>query len=170
MTENRSPGFAPPIESSDVESMRVMTAGFPAEYGRKLGGVVEVSSPKNNPAGLHGEFEAEGGSFSTASGSGALFYSQRRESVFHHRRRVSFRSLPRPARTGELYEHWQRRRIFIFVRARFFKRRPPFPDIRATFGSLRGAERASPAAGGPASGLRAEGNFGPGPLHACIFG
>jgi hypothetical protein len=75
MTENRSPGFAPPIESSDVESMRVMTAGFPAEYGRKLGGVVEVSSPKNNPAGLHGEFEAEGGSFSTASGSCALFYS-----------------------------------------------------------------------------------------------
>jgi hypothetical protein len=75
MTENRSPAFAPPIESSDVESMRVMTAGFPAEYGRKLGGVVEVSSPKNNPAGLHGEFEAEGGSFSTASGSGALFYS-----------------------------------------------------------------------------------------------
>jgi hypothetical protein len=53
----------------------VMTAGFPAEYGRKLGGVVEVSSPKNNPAGLHGEFEVEGGSFSTASASGALFYS-----------------------------------------------------------------------------------------------
>jgi len=75
VTENRSPGFAPPIESSDVESMRVMTAGFPAEYGRKLGGVVEVSSPKNNPKGLHGEFEAEGGSFSTASASGSLFYS-----------------------------------------------------------------------------------------------
>jgi hypothetical protein len=75
MTENRSPGFAPPMESSDVESMRVMTAGFPAEYGRKLGGVLEVTSPKNNPTGLHGEFEAEGGSFTTASGSGALFYS-----------------------------------------------------------------------------------------------
>jgi hypothetical protein len=76
MTENRSPAFAPPIDSSDVESMRVMTAGFPAEYGRKLGGVVEVTFPKNNPAGLHGEFEAEGGSFSTASGSGSLFYSR----------------------------------------------------------------------------------------------
>src|SRR6202790_190479 len=75
MTENRSPAFAPPIESAEVESMRVMTAGFPAEYGRKLGGVVEITSPKNNPAGLNGEFEAEGGSFSTASGSGALFYS-----------------------------------------------------------------------------------------------
>jgi hypothetical protein len=75
ITENRSPAFAPPIESSDVESMRVMTAGFPAEYGRKLGGVVEVSSPKNNPKGLHAEFEAEGGSFSTLSGSAALYYS-----------------------------------------------------------------------------------------------
>lgn len=75
VTENRSPAFAPPIESSDVESMRVMTAGFPAEYGRKLGGVVEVTPPKNNPPGLHGEFEAESGSFSTVSGSGDLYFS-----------------------------------------------------------------------------------------------
>ena len=75
ITENRSPAFATPIESSDVESMRVMTAGFPAEYGRKLGGVIEVSSPKNNPKGLHGALEAEGGSFSALSGSGALYYS-----------------------------------------------------------------------------------------------
>jgi hypothetical protein len=75
MTENRSPGFAPPIDSSDVESMRVMTAGFPAEYGRKLGGVVEITPPKNTPSGFHGGLEVEGGSFDTASGSGALFYS-----------------------------------------------------------------------------------------------
>src|SRR6202035_721908 len=44
-------------------------------YGRKLGGVVEVTSPKNNPTGLHGEFDAEGGSFSSGSVHGALFYS-----------------------------------------------------------------------------------------------
>src|SRR3984957_1749064 len=75
MTENRSPGFAPPIESSDVESLRVMTAGFPAEYGRKLGGVVEITPPKNTPAGFHGEFELEGGSFDTSSANGALYYS-----------------------------------------------------------------------------------------------
>ncbi len=74
-TENRSPAFAPPLEPDDTESMRVMTAGFPAEYGRKLGGVVEVTSPKNNPAGLHGEFDLEGGSFSSGSAHGALFYS-----------------------------------------------------------------------------------------------
>ncbi len=75
LTENRSPAFAPPFDSSDVESMRVMTAGFPAEYGRKLGGVVEVTSPKNNPDGLHGEFDADGGSFSTGSADAAVFYS-----------------------------------------------------------------------------------------------
>jgi hypothetical protein len=75
LTENRSPAFAPPFESGDVESMRVMTADFPAEYGRKLGGVVEITSPKNAPAGLHGEFDAEGGSFSTGSVHAALFYS-----------------------------------------------------------------------------------------------
>jgi hypothetical protein len=75
LTENRSPAFAPPFESGDVESMRVMTAGFPAEYGRKLGGVVEITSPQNAPAGLHGEFDAEGGSFSTGSAHAALFYA-----------------------------------------------------------------------------------------------
>jgi len=75
MTENRSPAFAPPIESSDVESMRVMTAGFPAEYGRKLGGVVEVTSPKNTPDGFHGELDAGGGSFSTGTADASLLYS-----------------------------------------------------------------------------------------------
>jgi hypothetical protein len=76
LTQNRSPAFAPPFESVDVESLRVKTAGFPAEYGRKLGGVVEVTSPKNVPVGLHGEFDAEGGSFSTGSAHAALFYAE----------------------------------------------------------------------------------------------
>lgn len=75
MTENRSPAFAPPMDSSDVESMRIMTAGFPAEYGRKLGGVVELTSPSNTPAGLHGEVNLDGGSFSTGAANAALFYS-----------------------------------------------------------------------------------------------
>jgi hypothetical protein len=75
LTENRSPAFAPPLDSDDAESMRVMTSGFPAEYGRKLGGVVEVTTPKNSPPGLHGDFDAEGGSFSSGSVHGALFYS-----------------------------------------------------------------------------------------------
>ena len=49
----------------------------PAPHMRRCsGGVVEITSPKNSPAGLHGEFDAEGGSFSTGSAHAALFYSK----------------------------------------------------------------------------------------------
>jgi len=75
MTQNRSPAFAPAFDADEVESMRVLTASFPAEYGRKLGGIVEVTTTKDVPSGLHGKFEAEGGSFSTVAGSAALSYS-----------------------------------------------------------------------------------------------
>src|ERR1700686_5180033 len=36
ITENRSPAFAPSLNADDVGSMRVLTADYPAEYGRKL--------------------------------------------------------------------------------------------------------------------------------------
>jgi hypothetical protein len=75
LTQNRSPAFAPAFDADEVESMRVLTAGFPAEYGRKLGGIVEVTSTKDAPKGLHGQFDADGGSFSTLTGSGAISYS-----------------------------------------------------------------------------------------------
>ncbi|MGH9742102.1 MAG: hypothetical protein ACRD51_07090 [Candidatus Acidiferrum sp.] len=75
LTQNRSPAFAPAFDADKVESMRLLTAGFPAEYGRKLGGIVEVTTTKDVPNGLRGQFEADGGSFSTITGSGALSYS-----------------------------------------------------------------------------------------------
>jgi hypothetical protein len=75
LTQNRSPAFAPAFDADEVESMRVLTASFPAEYGRKLGGIVEVTTTKDVPGGLHGQFDAEGGSFSTVTGSAALSYS-----------------------------------------------------------------------------------------------
>jgi len=76
ITENRSAAYAPPFASQDVQSMRVMTAGFPAEYGRKLGGVVEVTTVKDIPAGFHMTTEAEGGSFGTASGDVEMEYAR----------------------------------------------------------------------------------------------
>ena len=76
VTENRSPAFAPPLESEDVESMRVMTAGFPAAYGRKLGGVVEVTAPNEVVPGLHFTAVTEGGSFSTATGYMGIGYGR----------------------------------------------------------------------------------------------
>ena len=74
LNENRSPAFAPNFDSEDVESMRVFTAGYPAEYGRKLGGVVELSSPKDIPDGLHGDTAIGGGSFGSVNGYAGLVY------------------------------------------------------------------------------------------------
>jgi hypothetical protein len=75
LTENRSPAFAPSFDAEDVDSLRVMTANFPAEYGRKLGGVIEVTTEKDAPSGLHGYFDADGGSFSTVGGSAGISYA-----------------------------------------------------------------------------------------------
>jgi outer membrane cobalamin receptor len=75
LTQNRSPAFAPSFDAEDVESLGVLTASYPAEYGRKLGGVVEVNTEKDAPTGFHGKIEAGGGSFSTASGAAMTSYS-----------------------------------------------------------------------------------------------
>jgi outer membrane cobalamin receptor len=74
LTQNRSPGFAPAFDADSVESMRVMTGNYPAEYGRKLGGIIEVSTEKNAPSGWHGQFTAGGGSFTTLNGSAGISY------------------------------------------------------------------------------------------------
>ena len=52
LTDNRSPSFGPEIEADDVQSMSIYTAGIPAEYGRKMGGVVEVNTRAGFAAGL----------------------------------------------------------------------------------------------------------------------
>src|SRR5229473_391305 len=76
LTQNRSPAFAPSFDPDEVESLRVLTASFPAEYGRKLGGVVEVTTKKDVPAGWHGRLDAGGGSFSTLNGAAGVSYAQ----------------------------------------------------------------------------------------------
>ncbi len=74
LTDNRSPSFGPEIEADDVESMSVYTAGIPAEYGRKMGGVVEVETARDTRAGLHGQAVLGGGSYDTAGAYGMLQY------------------------------------------------------------------------------------------------
>ena len=66
LTDNRSPSFGPAIEGDDVDSMSIFTAGFPAEYGRKMGGVVEVNTLQDAQAGWHGEAVLSAGSFDSA--------------------------------------------------------------------------------------------------------
>lgn len=68
MDENRSPAFAPDVETGEVQSISILTANYPAEYGRKLGGVVEVTTSQDIQQGFHGSAEFGGGSFGTETG------------------------------------------------------------------------------------------------------
>jgi hypothetical protein len=63
LTDNRSPSFGPEIEADDVQSMSIYTAGIPAEYGRKMGGIVEVNTLQDSDPGFHGQVVLSGGSF-----------------------------------------------------------------------------------------------------------
>jgi hypothetical protein len=81
LTDNRSPGMGPEIEADDVDSMSVYTAGIPAEFGRKMGGVVEVNTLKNAQAGTHGEVDLSGGSFETAGASAQVQYARGKDTV-----------------------------------------------------------------------------------------
>lgn len=68
LTDNRSPAFVADPDADDVQSMNIMTANYPAEYGRKLGGVIEVVTARDERPGFHGKAAGYGGSFDTAGG------------------------------------------------------------------------------------------------------
>ncbi len=75
LTDDRSPSFGPEIEADDVESVSIFTAGFPAEYGRKMGGIVEVNTQENPQAGFHGDAVLSGGSFDSANAFAKVQYT-----------------------------------------------------------------------------------------------
>jgi hypothetical protein len=75
LTDNRSPAAGPEIEADDVQEMSIYTADFPAEYGRKMGGVVEITTEKNAPPGWHGKAVLGGGSFDTLNAYDSTQYA-----------------------------------------------------------------------------------------------
>jgi hypothetical protein len=50
--------------------MTVYTAGIPADYGRKMGGIVELNTFQDAQPGFHGKLTLAGGSFDTANAFG----------------------------------------------------------------------------------------------------
>jgi TonB-dependent Receptor Plug Domain len=81
LTDNRSPSFGPEIEADDIQSLSIYTAGIPAEYGRKMGGVIEVNTEQNAQPGLHGELALGGGSFATGSAFARAQYTAGKNTV-----------------------------------------------------------------------------------------
>jgi TonB-dependent receptor-like protein len=66
LTDDRSPSIGPAIDADDMQSLSIYTAGIPAEYGRKMGGVVEVNTLQDAQPGFHGQLVLSGGSFDAA--------------------------------------------------------------------------------------------------------
>lgn len=73
--DNRSPVYAPGLETEEIQSVTSLTAGYPAEYGRKLGGVVEVLSRVPDSAGWHGSADWEDGSYGMNGGDASVSYN-----------------------------------------------------------------------------------------------
>ena len=75
---NRSPAFSASEDMEDVQSVTVYTSGIPAEFGRKIGGVIETVTDRNPARDVHGTVMLGGGSFATANGYlGTSYYDGR---------------------------------------------------------------------------------------------
>jgi len=79
--DNRSPAFAQSLGIDEFESMTMRTSGFPAEFGRSLGGVVEIKTDHDAVPGLHGQVSLQGGSFDQKSGFASLQYGRGKNNV-----------------------------------------------------------------------------------------
>ena len=51
LADIRAPGFAPDFDADSVQTMSIMTGGYPAEYGRKLGRGRRTGHGKRQQAG-----------------------------------------------------------------------------------------------------------------------
>ena len=67
--DNRSIGFAPAFDNSEFEAVNVMTAGIPAEYGRRLGGVIALDTRRVGRPGHATELDVQLGTFDNRTAS-----------------------------------------------------------------------------------------------------
>ena len=66
----RVPGF----ELDEFEAVHVRTANLPAEFGRRLGGVIELHTRRSDQMGHHPEFAFQAGTFDTVGGAYSHYY------------------------------------------------------------------------------------------------
>ncbi|MEX2263935.1 MAG: TonB-dependent receptor [Bryobacteraceae bacterium] len=79
--DNRSIGFAPAFENSEFAAVNIMTAGIPAEYGRRLGGVIALDTRRVDLLGHSSEAGFQAGSYGTQIGSVTHQYRAGRTAV-----------------------------------------------------------------------------------------
>jgi hypothetical protein len=154
LTDNRSPSFGPEIEADDVESMTTYTAGIPAEYGRKMGGVVEVNTLKDAQAGFHGQVVLSGGSFDSAgsfakaqyvSGKNIFGFSADGDMTSHYLNPVVPENFTNRGTTGDFAVSYERDftpsdRLTMTVRHELSRFEIPNEQVQEAAGQLQNAD------------------------------
>jgi hypothetical protein len=76
--DNRSIAFAPAFGTGEFEQVSVLTAGIPAEYGRRLGGVIALDTRRQGRLGHSSEAAYHRGTYATLAGMAAHGYRSER--------------------------------------------------------------------------------------------
>jgi outer membrane cobalamin receptor len=151
LTDNRSPSFGPEISANNLDSMSIYTAGFPAEYGRKMGGVVELNTKRNDSDGLHGQAILSGGSYDTADafaqvqnvwGKNAVSASATGSMTAHYLNPVVPENFTNRGTTGDFSTRYQREigesdRLILSVRHELSRFEIPNELIQQQAGQLQ---------------------------------
>lgn len=154
LTDNRSPSFGPQIDADDVQSITIYTAGIPAEYGRKMGGVVEVNTIQSPQQGFHGEAVLSGGSFDSAGaftegeyawGKNALGASASGDMTSHYLNPVVLQNYTNKGTLGDFSAHYQRDltskdRLSVIVRHELSRYELPNEQDQQAAGQLQTAD------------------------------
>lgn len=151
LTDNHAPSFGPEIEADDIDSLSVYTAGFPAEYGRKMGGVIEVNTLKDTQTGLHGQVALSGGSFDSAGAFAAVQYANGKnifgasgsgDGTSHYLNPVVPQNYTNTGTTGDYSARYERDftpndRLSLSVRHEFSRYEIPNEQVQQAAGQLQ---------------------------------
>jgi TonB dependent receptor/Carboxypeptidase regulatory-like domain/TonB-dependent Receptor Plug Domain len=154
LIDNRSPSFGPEIEADDVQSISIYTAGIPAEYGRKMGGVVEVNTLQEPQEGFHGQVVLSGGSFDSAGafaqgqyawGKNVLGASASGDMTSHYLNPVVIQNYTNKGTLGDFSVRYQRDltpqdRLSLIVRHELSRYQLPNEQVQQAAGQLQSAD------------------------------
>jgi outer membrane cobalamin receptor len=154
LTDNRSPSFGPEIEADDIQSMSIYTANIPAEYGRKLGGIIEVNTTRDPRQGFHGQVVLSGGSFDTGDafaqaqyqwGKNTLGVSASGDTTSRYLNPVVLQNFTNQATTSDFAASYERDltdrdRLSFSLRHEFSRFQIPNEQVQQDAGQLQNAD------------------------------
>jgi hypothetical protein len=150
--DNRSPAFAASVGADDAESLKVYTGGIPAEFGQKLGGVVEINAQRNTSPDFTGRWSRRAEVCDYVGYASAQYVAGRTTGTVTAK--DSHRSLPGPAHARQLSQPRFEQRLHRRAGTRLQRRRSTAPLHRAATDQVPGSRRSAAGGCGPAAGSR----------------